>query len=361
MTTKAVLLEPLDVLFFRDGRPFAASGRAASGLPTPQTLAGALRTALLEKYGCKFNEMRQASNFAAAVARACPQAPWIAQVAFRGPWFCRSAGAEVLVPAPAVLHRRKKQKGEELFSLRPLETDLPGWQTSQDDGLRPLWIKQREATEPSEGFLTPTGLRAFLNNQLVGSEQLVQREELFAMDHRTGIGIEPDRLATEEAMIYGVSFLSLKEGTNLYAEVVLPDEHADALDGIDMLALGGEGRRVRIEQQVPVFDWPRPTAEGKPLLLLTTPALFSGRWRPAGLNSNLVAAAVPGALAVSGWDLARRGPKPTRFAVPAGSVFFLDRIPDNLSPASLSDIDQRDGDEPLQGWGCYLKGAWNYA
>jgi CRISPR-associated protein Cmr3 len=360
MTTRAVILEPLDVLFFRDGRPFAASGRAASGLPTPQTLAGALRTALLEKYDCKFDEMRQAGNFAAAVARACPKAPWIAQVAFRGPWFCRGAGAEVLVPAPAVLHRRKKQKGGNLFRLAPLAADLPGWQQSEQEGLLPLWLKQREATEPAEGFLTPDGLRAFLHNQPVASDHLALRDELFAMDNRTGIGIEPDRLASEEAMIYGVSFLSLKEGTNLYAEVVLPDEHADALDGIDMLALGGEGRRVRVERQVPVFDWPEPPAEGKPLLLLTTPALFAGRWRPGGLNRNM-AAAVPGALAVSGWDLALRGPKPTRFAVPAGSVYYLDRIPENLSPASLCDADQRDADERFQGWGCYLKGAWTYA
>ena len=42
-----VLLDPLDTLFFRDGRPFDASSRVRGGLPNPQTLAGALRTALL--------------------------------------------------------------------------------------------------------------------------------------------------------------------------------------------------------------------------------------------------------------------------------------------------------------------------
>ena len=32
-------LEPLDTLFFRDGRPFDAAARASGGLPQPQPLA----------------------------------------------------------------------------------------------------------------------------------------------------------------------------------------------------------------------------------------------------------------------------------------------------------------------------------
>ena len=35
-------LDPCDVLFFRDGRPFAAASHGESGMPAPQTLAGAL-------------------------------------------------------------------------------------------------------------------------------------------------------------------------------------------------------------------------------------------------------------------------------------------------------------------------------
>ena len=66
-----------------------------------------------------------------------------------------------------------------------------------------------------------------------------------------------------------------------------------------------------------------------------------------------MAAAVPGAVAVSGWDLARGGPKRTRFAAAAGSVYFLKALPENL-PETLSD-NPEDG---AQGWGCYVKGVW---
>jgi CRISPR-associated protein Cmr3 len=62
---------------------------------------------------------------------------------------------------------------------------------------------------------------------------------------------------------------------------------------------------------------------------------------------------VPGALAVSGWDLARGGPKPNRFAAQAGSTYFLDQ-PLDPWPGTLSDRPR----DQQQGWGCYLKGVW---
>jgi CRISPR-associated protein Cmr3 len=125
------------------------------------------------------------------------------------------------------------------------------------------------------------------------------------------------------------------------------------------LHLGGEGRRVRVE---PVLrsPWPdqlKPQGQQRPFLLLTTPGFFEDRkdpWRPRCLGNHLVAAAVPGAVAVSGWDLAKGGPKPTRFAAAAGSVFFLDALPGDLPEHSLCD----DPTDRQQGWGHYLQGVW---
>ena len=61
-------LNPLDVLFFRDGRPFEAASRAYGGLPLPRTFAGALRTALLQQAG--FNLVVPATRRGRQVARA---------------------------------------------------------------------------------------------------------------------------------------------------------------------------------------------------------------------------------------------------------------------------------------------------
>ncbi len=103
-------------------------------------------------------------------------------------------------------------------------------------------------------------------------------------------------------------------------------------------------------------DWPSSQPTGgkqKPLVVLTTPCAFQAGWKPSLLANHLVAAAVPGSLAFSGWDLARGGPKPTRFAVPAGSTYFLEQVPNDWPP-SLAESE----DEQQQGWGCYLTGVW---
>lgn len=367
MTTIGLTLEPLDVLFFRDGRPFGAATSGASVLPLPQTLAGAILTALLETHGCDFtrlpSELRDRGNWAAAIASAGGPS-WIGALAVRGPWLARrqaSGGLEVLVPAPAVLHADKTPQGAErkLHALRPLPPQrLPGWRPPESaPGLWPLWLRHPRPTQPATGYLTPAGVRAFLHGKSVPPDQLVHPDQLFDFDRRTGIGIDPDRLAAEESRIYGATFLALQPAVSLYAEVVLPGEAAgSALAGIETVAFGGEGRRVRVQTLDRPFSWPAqmPAGQGqKPLLLLTTPGLFREAWKPAALHGRLVAAAVPGSVPVSGWDLARGGPKPNRFAAQAGSVYFLD---ESLYPwpETLSDHAR----DAQQGWGCYLKGVW---
>lgn len=117
---QGVKLEPLDVLFFRDGRPFGAASRASTGLPMPQTFAGAIQTALLEQAGCDFAGLhrlvkQETRSIPDAIETLCG-AGWIAGVGVRGPWFARrqNQGAdaprspeaiEVLVPVPATLNR----------------------------------------------------------------------------------------------------------------------------------------------------------------------------------------------------------------------------------------------------------------
>ncbi len=380
-TTIGLKLEPLDVLFFRDGRPFGAATRGQSDLPLPQTLAGAIWTALLDVHGCDFPALaaavKQRDSLATALGKArCPE--WIAKLRVRGPWLARTCDAdapagrhfEVLVPAPAVLHRVKgkaQDAAAALPRLRPLRADkLPGWrETTNDDqqDLQPLWLTCREATEPLSGFLTPQGLRRFLADEDVAGSDVLSRDDLFAFDHRTGIGIEPNRLSARTGIIYEASFLALKRELEqkrevlLYAEVELPEgANPAALAGLQTMAFGGEGRRVRVENVDP-WPWdeyePRASANQRPLLLLTTPGFFAGRWKPQRLNGALLAAAVPGALGVSGWDLARGGPKPNRFAAQAGSTYFLDQPLDPWPKAlSYHQPDQQ------QGWGCYLKGVW---
>ncbi|HQU45165.1 MAG TPA: type III-B CRISPR module-associated Cmr3 family protein, partial [Pirellulales bacterium] len=402
-----LVIEPLDVLFFRDGRPFGPSTRAGGGLPNPQTLWGALTTALLARHGCDFNALRDAVQSGADWSDAVVQAAggekrWIAHLHLRGPWLAGtssgappavaarstdngSASLEVFLPAPATLHAPKKHAAGPLAAVSPLAQPLPGWHVGQavqpdapqagkpDLRLRPLWKRSAQPSEPARGFLTDRGQRAFRRGEDVDPDDLLKPEDLYEYDHRTGIEIDADRLTAAESRIYGARFLSLGRGVTFryctegerydvvfYAEAQLPSEApAEPLAGIDLIAWGGEGRRARISVVNPAYEWPMALTGGdgkRPFLLLTTPGLFDDGWKPRCLDGLLVAAAVPERLPVSGWDLARGGPKPNRFAAPAGSVYFLDALPDN-PPHSLSDGDL----ERRQGWGCYLQGVWTDA
>ena len=328
---------------------------------------------------------------------------WIRHVSMRGPWFCRvgpapnGAGnqvADVLVTTPASLHKSKEQAagaGNRLVRLDPLASSrtVPGWNESLAGAhgraaARPLWPRVRTATEPAGGYLTRKGLELYLNGKTPNSDPAaghwVERpEDLFQYDRRVGIALDPDRLSTEKSQIYGASFLVPKPDVGLYVEVELPlsDDVPEAIRSGSVfnntLPVGGEGRRAAV-QCVPPVAWPCVNSDGgNTVLLLTTPGLFDTaqvgndytqrlkNWLPGALEQccdRLVTAAVPGYVSISGWDLARGGPKRNRFAAPAGSVYFLNGPADaDLPSHSLADL----SDDRKIGWGCFRQGVWNDA
>ena len=354
IVTIGLRLDPLDVLFFRDGKPFEAGIRAASTEPLPQTLAGALRTHVLTAAGCDFaqlgTDVRQGRSFTQALD--AQMLGEVAVLACRGPWFALDGAP--LLPMPASLHRiGKKQTDGRFVALKPLNSAPPGWRSALP---RPLWTFEGERTERATGWLTLAGMARFLEGGVPEERgQSVSRGDLFATDARTGIVIGAEAWTAEESLIYAADYLALKPGISLYAEVTGPRaalEKAFPSGRTEILALGGQGRHVRVKRQARP-SWPAypSVTHGRRLLVLTTPGLFAAGWRPGGLNP--VAAAVPGHVAFSGWDLARNGPKPTRFAAIAGSVLFFD-TPPVVAGASLCD----EAEDGQVGWGCYLEGIW---
>ena len=347
-------LEPLDVLFFRDGRPFDSAARAGGGLPMPQTVAGALRTWLLGLVGCDFGTLaaavRNGVPFADATAAQGRGPAAVGRLGIRGPWFaCRS---ERFVPTPATIEVDVDDP-KTLHRLDPLADDLPGWQGV--DGLLPLWRRRSGAAKPRGGYLRPSGLVRFLEGGIPLPDEVVDADVLFGYEHRTGIGIDTARGTAGDGMIYSTRMMRLRPGVTLAVELVgLPEDLAVCPERDDVLVLGGEGRRV-VVRRAHVQKWPALGADdgrGR-LVLLTTPAPFDG-WRPPGLP--LTAAAVPGNVPVSGWDLARNRPKPNRFAVAAGSVYFLGG---NARPESQNGSLCAPEDAAL-GWGAYVEGVWDH-
>ena len=351
-------IEPLDPLFFRDGRPFGDNSRAVSGLPRPQTFAGALRTAMLRRAEVDIAAVARrvrsgmAFNEASAAAGGCGAA--IGSVEFRGPWFAN--GSDMFFRAPSTLRVVRGSRNREVVRLDPLSERLPGWNgwNPPEAGMFPLWRKGRDRLETVSGYIGPDGMRKFLDGGVPDS--IVQSEDLFGFDDRTGIGVNPDRGVAADHMIYSRRFLSLRPGVCFLSEVFGPSEALDLFpSGGVLVPLGGESRQAVVRPDPGHPGSPRSAIDvtRRTLAVLTAPAPFQG-WCPAGLP--LFAAAIRGYDAVSGWDLARGGPKPNRFVVPDGSVYFL--APDAKLPESDSLVA---GEDAAAGWGSYLKGTWNYA
>lgn len=347
-------IEPVDTLFFRDARPFGEGTRATSGIPRPQTIAGAIRTAMLRWASVDLEivarGVQDGATFANAASAVGPAGAAIGDVRFSGPWF--GQGQDVFFKSPATL--RSVRGTDEIVRLDPLNADLPGWSPPLAD-MKPLWRKGRQRLEAVSDYLSANEMERFLNGGV--PRTTVRSEELYGFDDRTGIGLDPQRSVVAEGMIYSTRMLALRPGTCLFAELTGPSQALALLPATStLLALGGEGRRAIVER---VANCPRmpqvksaASATGD-LLVLTAPALLN-QWNPANLP--LLAAAVPGYEAISGWDLARGGPKPNRFAVPAGSVYFLK--PGAEFPANGCLAAEEDA---KLGWGTYLKGTWNYA
>ncbi len=354
--TLGLRLRPVDTLFFRDARPFGPAGHARSGLPTPQTLAGAIRTWLLERCGVDWDKfaagVRDHGSVTACLGSMGAEYVAVGDVAIAGPWLMKYG--EVLVPVPANLRRPKGGTSGPLRRLDPLRKPPAGW-IPREEGMLPLWHRGRErlAAIGSDEFLRPDGLRAYLEGGVPGVDKLVEAKDLYGADSRVGIGVNTATGTAAMGLIYSVDLLALKPGVEFYAEV---SGHKSALVPLTeerpMLRWGGEGRSVAVHAAQASHRWPDVASKvgrGR-IILLTTPAALGG-WKPEGMT--LVSAAVRGSQAVSGWDLARGGPKPTRFMVPAGTVLFLPE--GSRAPSALGRLEDRKA-----GWGKFVEGSWSY-
>ncbi len=381
-------IDPLDVLFFRDGRPFDAASRAYGGLPLPRTIAGALRTAFLASEGFDFTALRDrarnGSNGPRPTTRDVLQgAPdWILRARFRGPWLALvdedsggKATVEPLLPVPATL-ARVESEGDTGLGKWCRTTPRQGLPGRTDPDLMPLWRRGDPEAKHPRGFLTPEGIRRFLEDRMPDDQQWYEPHDLFDFDARTGIGIDADTLTTARSQIYGVRMLALRRHVPinespgrmvrvmLYEEVEFPVKPPADLDErlTRPIPLGGEGRQASLKV-IDAVDWPGvATAVERSLWLLATPGIFGGgnghlrADRPDALAppARLRAAASDSPLAVSGWDIAMNGPRPTRFAVPGGAVYYVEGTfePDHDSLCSDDELVQ-------EGWGFALRGVWN--
>lgn len=379
-------MRPLDTLFFRGPSPFTAGESVyleSLFPPTPHTVQGMVRTALLEGHGID-PEPYGKGQFD---AKACPQCgigvecvvPPVVGVPgksgglleLRGPYLVQ--GGERLYPAPADL---RKQAGE-------VVRISPGAPVRCHAGV----VRLPDGPADVAGkWITEGGLTAYLGGGVPHATQLCFDEELFRLEPRVGLGLDRGTGAASQGMLYSIAPLRLCEGVGFGVRVSGAD---DALlrQGLGVRRLGGEGRLVEVTQlggadALPSPDLLEQTVQGSGCfrLVLLQPADFQGSWLPQGFKDTEVneAACWRGELrgiavqvvvscgdapvVIGGWDMANQRPRPLGWCVPAGTVYYCKLEHAGDAGAVVSRLhDGKIGENTEMGFGHAAVGVWTEA
>lgn len=348
-TREALFIEPLDVLILRGNKLFGDPGSFGEALvpPWPSVVAGAIRSALLA------HKKVDLQLFARGQVRDPELGTREEPGSFRMTDFhltrrLADGQIEPLYAPPADLVIRRTGNGTlECVQLEPKE--LPAGILSSAATKRHAVLPERERTKPESGhWLTHEGWLAYLKgNNLDVNSQLVRSSDLWGLDTRVGVGLDPAKRSAAEGKLFTVQAVAIRKqyhntGYGYDVGFLAKVEGAQVPDEL-MLRFGGDGRAARASRVTalpPEPDLIEQIVQARRCrLILTSPGIFRGGWLPTGATRNdtsetrfdlhgvrarLVCAAVPRFEVVSGWDLARWQPKPAQRAAPAGSVYWLE-------------------------------------
>lgn len=389
-----ILIEPLDVLMFRDSKPFTGgeSHRAKSIFPPlPRVFQGAIRSKYLVDRGIDFSKYKTAYKKNKSELKevyqdiGTPEPENYGRLRLKGPLLAEvdnDAGIkEIYFPMP------RNTVGKAI--TRPadvLKEVLTDYKSFKD--FLPLVSKARGGEE-KEYFMRIDGLLSYLRGDkgCFSTDEVEDCDNIYDKEQRTGIKLGTQRTA-EIGMFYIAEFIRLKEKIGILLEVE-PNEVLKNEEG--MLQLGGESRAVRykrceanaleeLRSKDKTRDIKEKLKENKRFkMYLATSAIFTHKkraWLPdfvrddltSELNDRkvkLISAAVGKPIGIGGWDLAKRGPKPMFKAVPRGSVYFFEfeDAPDDGTVNELFDtyhfrcISSQDAQIGL---GLSFVGVWDY-
>ncbi|MEM0303333.1 MAG: type III-B CRISPR module-associated protein Cmr3 [Archaeoglobaceae archaeon] len=340
-----LIIKPVDVWLFRDGRPFSAGedhDAATIFPPTPFTLQGAIRTKVLVDKGVDFTQFKSLDLDVGYGDK-------FGKLRLIGPMLARKRQDkwERLIPVPVDLMEVRVEDDmkriEERFILLKPKTDL-SFKTNLPERLQLLWAEVKSELlsklkdlnwrlEEAKGWLPESEWARYLQGE--APKQVVNNDSLFALEPRFGIAIDRSKRITQTQMLYRATFVRLRYGVALWAKV----EGVNLQSKEGFLRFGGEGRSAIYEavEPLPSLASYMPKLEKQSgvvrfKVVLISPAWFSGGWQPKdgdwskifGAPVRLIAAAIPRAQKFGGFDMARNEPKPIRNFVSAGSVYFFE-------------------------------------
>lgn len=328
-------IDPLDPLFFRNGRPFTmGEDDWAENFfpPSPGVIYGALRTLYFSQHPEKLS-LAQTKNDPTAGLK-IKLLYWLAgKEELKSPHFplpldiVKIDENEVLSFRLLVLYRQKD-----------IATNCPlPWVLKSEGG---------KVEDSGPCLLENLALQEYLSGERKDFAAARLNDYVFT-ENRVGIGRDQRTLAAEEHRLYRLSMSRLK---NLSLAVEYEGLSLSPEEGL--LRLGGEGRAAfysHLKDEKPCGQAPQFQNDKYFKLYLATPAFFAGGWLPEWINKEnlsghyqkegydfslqLLAAAIGKPQSIGGFDVKNREPKEMRQVVPAGSVYYF-----KLTAGKISEV-----------------------
>lgn len=348
-------VQPLDVLYLRGNRLFGEAGEHAEAVmpPWPSLLAGALRSRILVDRGVdltRFGKGQRVGGPEVEQVLGTPDEPGSFRVTALAVARWENDRVRTFVPPPADLFIPEGEAAPLPMYLEPVPCDsLAPLACPRRLSHLPVLKAPKQAKPTERWWLTEEGLDAYLAGRplATGSStgSLVRRNALWDVDPRLGIALSAGSRTVETGRLYTSDAIAFRKSIGFLVGVA----GADGLlprDGL--LRLGGDGRGAQVQVPTVKEAWRRMPQGDRFRVVLSTPGLFPSGWCPlphdgegdpllrfGGLEARLVAAAVPRAQVVSGWDLARGQPKPAQRVVPAGAVYWFERLSGDVTALSV--------------------------
>ncbi|HWP91855.1 MAG TPA: type III-B CRISPR module-associated protein Cmr3 [Thermodesulfobacteriota bacterium] len=361
-----IFIEPLDVVLFRDGKPFSAEEDIiASSIfpPFPSTFYGAMRTETLSRQNFKFQPLSQIKNNSQYLNQIDSLTHDLRIV---GPFIADENHLEYFpIPKDIV-----EIKGQDKKYIRLKPTISPTFKSDLSTDISPLWVKTNydEHIEDGKGFISESQMKIYLEGRQ-DKWSILNPGEVFHREERVGIKRPGATKTSEEGFFYIAEFVRLNSQFGFTLDI----EGNVTLSDNGFFRLGGESRAASY-RKIEDRKWEddaikkkvRETRKFK--LYLLSHAIFEKGWiadwmhtgEKDGLTFKLISACVGKPVSVGGFDIVENRPKPMKKAVPAGSVYFFELLEGNVDELfkafqfkSISDEKQKEG------FGITLVGGWN--
>lgn len=324
-----IKIDPIDTLFFRDGKPFSMGDQStAFGIfpPYPSTIFGAIRSGITAQNKGYANFL--SGNMAGEIGTYDESSS--ASFKLKGVFLYNCNDDCLYLPAPLdlVTEDQKKARRTQIKVSPPFSTNL-------DYDRYPFAIEMEKAQSVNGYYLLHTDFSAYLN----GSEtefDIYNKSSFCQIEYKTGIKMNPRTKTVKEGNLYRLGMRRFKMDWMLACDF----EGAPSLRNKGVLKLGGEGKVISYDtislklQDDRESVLKRIKETGLIKLYFATPALFQNGWLPdeevingPDYRLELLTASIGSPLSVGGWDMVKNGGKgghkSMMRAVPAGSVYYF--------------------------------------